>query len=48
MQLSVETSDLLHYRAKELVPKILKKMSTAILDRDYKQFAELTMKVSDT
>lgn len=43
MKLAVETSSFLKYRANNCVPKRINDMSQAILKRDYKTFAELTM-----
>lgn len=47
MQKTVETSQLLKYRAEELVPSALRQMKEAIKDRDFHRFAELTMKDSN-
>eukprot|EP00126_Sphaerothecum_destruens_P008300 Sdes_comp20169_c0_seq2m13339 len=47
MQLSVETSDLLKYRAEAIVPQRLKQMQDAILAHDFQTFALLTMKDSN-
>ena len=46
MQTSVNTSQLLDFRAKNTVPKRLEQMTEAIQNRDLQTFAELTMKVS--
>ena len=47
MQQSVETSDLLKYRAKHCVPERITALQTAILAKDFTTFAELTMKDSN-
>ncbi|KAH7287663.1 hypothetical protein KP509_32G068200 [Ceratopteris richardii] len=41
MQDSVHTSKLLHYRAKEIVPKVIIEMRKAILERDFATFARI-------
>ena len=46
MQQTVASSSLFEYRAKEVVPKRMKAMETAIKDRDFAAFARLTMKES--
>lgn len=43
MQRTVETSALLQHRIKEVVPKRMKDISKAILDRDFDSFARITM-----
>merc|ERR1712029_155342 len=43
MKRSVETSKLLHYRAKEVVPDRVRIMRQAIENRNFELFAELTM-----
>jgi len=48
MQKTVETSQLLKYRAEQLIPSALRQMKEAIKDRDFHRFAELTMKVCPT
>lgn len=45
MQNSVKTSELLPYRAKHIIPKRMEMITTAILDKDFKTFAEETIKV---
>jgi len=47
MQTSVQTSDLLKYRAQHVVPERLKQFEKAILERDFQTFAQLTMKDSN-
>ena len=47
MNRSVETSALLSHRAAEIVPERMKQMETAILNRDFGAFAELTMRDSN-
>jgi diphosphomevalonate decarboxylase len=47
MQRSVETSDLLAHRVKNCVPKRVDAMKKAIQERDFKTFAEITMKDSN-
>ncbi|EFJ06620.1 hypothetical protein SELMODRAFT_135101 [Selaginella moellendorffii] len=42
MQESVQTSPLLHYRAKEVVPKRITEMEEALSKRDFSSFAKLT------
>ena len=45
MQTSVETSSLIQHRADDIVPLRMRQMEEAILNRDFKSFGELTMKV---
>jgi diphosphomevalonate decarboxylase len=45
MKTSVQTSSLLQYRAEAIVPYRMDQMREAILNRDFRTFAELTMKV---
>ncbi|KAK2140167.1 hypothetical protein LSH36_1457g00007, partial [Paralvinella palmiformis] len=47
MQNSVKTSELLPYRAKHIIPKRMEMITTAILDKDFKTFAEETIKESN-
>ncbi|KAH8371127.1 hypothetical protein KR093_006287 [Drosophila rubida] len=47
MQLAVKTSTLIQHRAKEIVPRRIKELRTAIQERDFKAFAEITMKDSN-
>ncbi|UYV70358.1 MVD [Cordylochernes scorpioides] len=47
MATSVATSELLAYRAKQIVPERTKQMKEAIETKDFKTFAELTMKDSN-
>lgn len=47
MKRGVETSELLKYRAEFIVPKIANQMEKAILEKDFQQFAKLTMKDSN-
>lgn len=47
MQRGVKTSEFLTHRAKYLVPKAVEKMHQAIVDKDFKTFAEITMKDSN-
>lgn len=47
MQRTVATSALFEHRVKEVVPKRMKAMETAIRDRDFEAFATLTMKDSN-
>lgn len=47
MKRTVDTSELLQYRAKYVVPKWAEKMQIAIMKKDFSTFAELTMKDSD-
>lgn len=47
MKRSVETSEFLKYRAEHIVPKVANQMEKAILEKDFKKFAELTMKDSN-
>jgi len=48
MQQSVKTSKMMQVRASEIVPKRMKEMETAIANRDFQTFADLTMKDSDS
>ena len=43
----METSELLKYRAKHIVPERTNRIQQAIIEKDYKTFAELTMKDSN-
>jgi len=45
MQMSVRTSQLLKQRAQHIVPAVIDSINDAIRNRDFQQFAELTMKV---
>uniref|UniRef100_A0A1B0C364 Diphosphomevalonate decarboxylase n=1 Tax=Glossina palpalis gambiensis TaxID=67801 RepID=A0A1B0C364_9MUSC len=47
MQRTVETSDLIHYRAKHCVPSRIKTISEAIRQRDFEAFAKITMQDSN-
>jgi len=47
MQESVRTSKLMKIRAEQFVPKRMKEMQQAILNKDYQTFGDLTMKDSD-
>ncbi|XP_033626257.1 diphosphomevalonate decarboxylase-like [Asterias rubens] len=47
MQSTVETSPLLPHRAEKIVPDRMVAMTTAIEEKDFKTFAELTMKDSN-
>lgn len=47
MKRTVDTSELLHYRAKYVVPERTEKIQTAIMNKDFSTFAELTMKDSN-
>ncbi|CAD5111318.1 DgyrCDS634 [Dimorphilus gyrociliatus] len=47
MARSVETSRLLELRAKEIVPDMMRKMEKAILQKNFDEFAELTMRDSN-
>ncbi|KAL9975280.1 hypothetical protein ACROYT_G012430 [Oculina patagonica] len=47
MRRSVQTSDLLKFRSEMCVPKRMKIMKKAISERDFKTFAETTMKESN-
>jgi len=47
MGTSVATSELLDYRAKNIVSKRMSEMETAIKNRDFEAFAKLTMQVGD-
>ncbi|XP_034477291.1 diphosphomevalonate decarboxylase [Drosophila innubila] len=47
MQLAVNTSTLIQHRAKEIVPQRIKELKSAIQSRDFKTFAEITMKESN-
>ena len=47
MKRSVETSELLKYRAEHIVPRVANEMENAILEKNFKKFAELTMRDSN-
>lgn len=47
MQRSVETSELLHFRAKSVVNERMKAMNKSIQEYDFETFGELTMKDSN-
>ncbi|ALC41666.1 CG8239 [Drosophila busckii] len=47
MQLAVETSTLIQQRAKQVVPQRIKELTQAIHQRDFKAFAEITMRESN-
>jgi diphosphomevalonate decarboxylase len=47
MQATVATSELFTHRAKNVVPERMERMKTAIQDRDFATFAEITMKDSN-
>ncbi|XP_031826549.1 mevalonate diphosphate decarboxylase isoform X2 [Nomia melanderi] len=47
MKRSMETSELLKYRVKHIVPIVADKMQQAIIKKDFKTFAELSMKDSN-
>lgn len=47
MKRSMETSELLRHRIKNVVPERTDKMQQAIIEKDFKTFAELTMKDSN-
>lgn len=47
MQRTVETSELLAYRAKEIVPKRMEAIKKAILAKDFDSFAKITMQDSN-
>jgi len=47
MKRSIETSQLLQYRITHVVPERANKMQQAIIEKDFKSFAELTMKDSN-
>ncbi|XP_076623411.1 mevalonate diphosphate decarboxylase [Colletes latitarsis] len=47
MKRGMETSELLKHRVKHIVPEMANKMQQAIIDKDFKTFAELTMKDSN-
>ncbi len=47
MKLSVETSDLLKYRAEKIVPSRVEAIIRAIKERDFKNFSEMTMRDSN-
>lgn len=47
MKQSVETSELLKYRARDTVPKKLEAIKKAILEKDFKTFARITMEDSN-
>ena len=48
MKISTDTSKLLDYRAREIVPDHLEKMKQAVTDKDWKSLCELTMKESNS
>lgn len=43
----METSDLVQYRIKHVIPERMKRMEQAIVEKDFKTFAEHTMKDSN-
>lgn len=45
MARSVQTSSLLKYRAEVIVPQTMKKMESAIKNKNFQEFSELTMRV---
>ena len=47
MEKSVETSELLKFRAEHVVPKRMKAMEEAILAKDFQKFGEITMQDSN-
>ena len=47
MKRSVQTSDLIHFRAETVVPKRVKDIKKAIIDKDFATFAKITMKDSN-
>ncbi|XP_056630130.1 diphosphomevalonate decarboxylase [Diorhabda sublineata] len=47
MKKSVETSELLRYRAQTIVPKRVEAIKEAILNKDFEMFSEITMRDSD-
>jgi len=47
MKRSIETSQLLQHRIMHVVPERANKMQQAIVEKDFKNFAELTMKDSN-
>lgn len=47
MKKSMETSELMRYRIANVVPERADKMQRAIIQKDFKTFAELTMKDSN-
>ena len=47
MRRGVETSELLKFRAEEIVPRRADEMSAAIAERDFEKFAQITMKDSN-
>jgi len=47
MQQTVCTCDMMEYRVKQMVPRRMKQMEQAILDKDYQTFGDLTMRDSD-
>lgn len=47
MKRSVETSELLRYRADKCVPERVEEMEKAIVKKNFVKFAELTMKDSN-
>lgn len=48
MQTTVQTSDLFQWRIKEVVPLRFEQMKKTILDKNFKEFADLTMKDSNS
>ncbi|XP_076650046.1 mevalonate diphosphate decarboxylase [Halictus rubicundus] len=48
MKRGMETSELLRYRVKHIIPEAANKMHKAIIEKDFKSFAELTMKDSNS
>ena len=48
MKTSVETSEFLAHRAKEIVPKRLEQISKAIDEKDWKSFTEIIIKESNS
>lgn len=47
MRLAVENSELLKYRASECVPKHVKQIKEAILNKDFATFGEITIRESN-
>lgn len=47
MERSVETSECLKYRAEEVVPKRVEKITKAIQERNFEEFAQITMQDSN-
>lgn len=47
MKRSIETSEFLQHRIMHVVPERANKMQQAIINKDFKSFAELTMKDSN-